>query len=99
MLEFFSSETSWLTMTNIALGAVTLACLIAVARTAIMELADRARAKAGARAGWQDDHAFVFSDLGITMADGGEPIDEWERKSRKPSGEKDEPEHPASGPQ
>ena len=95
MQEFLSSETSWLTLTNIALGVVTLACLIAVARTAFMELAERARSKANASQ-WQDDHSFVFSDLGITMADGGEPIDEWERRSRKESDGKNDADPPAS---
>ena len=44
MIEFFESETSWLTLTNIALGVVTLAALVAVARTAVLEIADRVRA-------------------------------------------------------
>jgi len=71
----FESETLWLTVTNVALGAVTIICLFVVGRIAVREIGERVRARAAvlSRA---DDHAFVFSDLGITMADGGEALDE-----------------------
>ena len=96
MIAFFESETSWLTVTNIALGVVTLAALVAVARTVVLEIADRVRAKERVPV-WQDDHAFVLSNLGITMADGGEPIDEQKLAQKQPKGNAAKPEDPAAG--
>lgn len=65
------SETFWLNFTNIALGLVTLVCVIAVAAGVVHELAQRtARARRPA-----DDHAFETPELGLTMADGGKRVD------------------------
>jgi len=65
------SETMWLNFTNIALGLVTLACVIAVAAGVVHELGHRlSHGKTLA-----DDHAFETPELGVTMADGGERID------------------------
>ncbi|MGB2869798.1 MAG: hypothetical protein WBD36_15195 [Bacteroidota bacterium] len=75
MSEFFESEAVWLNITNAALGIVTLACLILVGRAVFQELVARAR-KAVHIPVEQDDHAFDIESLGITMADGGEPINE-----------------------
>jgi hypothetical protein len=97
MQEFFESETSWLTLTNIALGVVTLACIVAVARTAFMELAERARSRARIPA-WQDDHAFVLSDLGVTMADGGDAVDEWDPRANTKAIDPNRPDSPAADP-
>ena len=75
MSEFFDSESMWLNLTNAALGLVTLACLIMVTRAIVQELL--AKAKKAVRVPVEhDDHAFNIQALGITMADGGEPIDE-----------------------
>lgn len=72
MFVIENPETFWLNVTNIALGAVTLICLIVVGRAAIVELLARARKRATVMA---DDHAFDIAGLGVTMADGGERID------------------------
>lgn len=72
-IEFLDPATRWLNITNLALGIVTLACVVAVVWGAAVELIERARARAAAIA---DDHAFVVRGLGITMADGGERTDE-----------------------
>jgi len=68
-------DTFWLTFTNIALGLVTILCLLVVAGGVVRELLHRRaqRALAGA-----DDHAFATPALGVTMADGGERVDERE---------------------
>jgi hypothetical protein len=65
-------ETFWLNFTNIALGLVTLACVIAIAGGVVRELLLRWER----RAALGDDHAFATPGLGVTMADGGERIDE-----------------------
>ncbi len=65
-------DTFWLNFTNIALGLVTLACVLAIAAGVVRELVERRRGHAAAAA---DDHAFVTPELGLTMADGGKRID------------------------
>ena len=65
-------DTFWLDFTNIALGLVTLLCLVVVVIGVVRELGHRyARGKKLA-----DDHAFDTPELGLTMADGGERMDE-----------------------
>jgi hypothetical protein len=65
------SETFWLNFTNIALGLVTLVCMIAIVAGAVRELGHRfAHHRKLA-----DDHAFHTPELGVTMADGGERVD------------------------
>jgi len=64
-------DTFWLDFTNIALGLVTLVCVIAVLAGVVHELSQRfARRRRLA-----DDHALETPELGLTMADGGERID------------------------
>jgi hypothetical protein len=66
------ADTFWLNFTNIALGLVTLVCVLAVAEGVLQELGHRlVHGKKLA-----DDHAFETPELGLTMADGGERIDE-----------------------
>ena len=70
------SETLWLNFTNIALGLVTLACVLAIVAGLVHERADRRRKRiARNRDAAADDHAFVTPELGPTMADGGRRID------------------------
>ena len=69
-------DTFWLNFTNIALGLVTLACVLAIVSGLVHELASRRRRRtAGKRDAATDDHAFVSPELGLTMADGGTRID------------------------
>lgn len=70
-------DTFWLDFTNIALGLVTLACVLVVAAGAFADLRRRLRAREHAAA---DDHSFATPELGVTMADGGEPVDEHETR-------------------
>lgn len=70
-------DTFWLNFTNIALGLVILACGLAIAGGVARELLLRWQRRAVASA---DDHAFATPGLGVTMADGGERVDE-----RKPA--------------
>jgi len=66
-------DTFWLNFTNIALGLVTLACVLAIASGVARELFVRWQQRAAASA---DDHAFATPELGLTMADGGKRIDD-----------------------
>ncbi len=65
----------WLNVTNIVLGFVTLACILVIGYAAIHEIRERARATQTAEL---DDHSFVITGLGITMADGGSKKEEDE---------------------
>ena len=76
-------STYWLTLTNVALGVVTLICCGAVVFGIVQELAARRKKRAAlARLDHEvsdlvaayDGHAFPVPGLGLTMADGGEPI-------------------------
>jgi hypothetical protein len=84
-------STYWLTVTNIGLGVVTLLCCVAVAFGVAQELAARRKKRASMSkldgevadlvAGF-DGHAFNVPGLGITMADGGEPLKPEPREKR-----------------
>jgi hypothetical protein len=77
-------STYWLTVTNIALGLVTLICCIAVGIGIVQELAAKRRKSASLSridtevadlvASFGDGHAFHIPSLGVTMADGGEEL-------------------------
>jgi uncharacterized membrane protein len=71
-------STYWLTITNISLGVVTVLCCLAVAFGVVQELAARRKKKAAEAAGlapsFSDGHSFGLPQLGLTMADGGEPV-------------------------
>ena len=70
---FAYDEVFWLNVTNLILGLVTLSCLLVIGYAVIRELREHARATARA-AERVDDHAFVVTGLGVTMADGGEKL-------------------------
>jgi hypothetical protein len=81
--------TYWLTATNIALGVVTLICCAAVAVGIFQELAaKRKRSSTMSRLDHEvadlvasyDGHAFHVPNLGLTMADGGDPVGKKEEK-------------------
>lgn len=90
MSELFTSETGWLNLTNAVLGLAVIVCLLAVGRVMIQELhawaAKRARTSIV-----DDDHAFNLESLGITMADGGERINELPRHIKRTAVHPDDP--------
>ena len=77
-------STYWLNFTNAALGVVVLICFIAVGIGVVQELAARRkRARAIDRevtdlVAAYDGHSFHVPSLGVTMADGGEPLEKKE---------------------
>ena len=76
-------DTFWLNFTNIALGLVTLLCVLVIAGGVVRELLVRWEHRS-AVAG--DDHAFATPRLGVTMADGGERIDRAENEPPQKKG-------------
>ena len=73
VLEVSDPSTYWLTFTNIALGVVTLMGVIVVIIGVAQELAARHR-KQAAMERLDEVHTFHVPALGVTMADGGEPV-------------------------
>jgi hypothetical protein len=83
-VNWSDSQTLWLNLTNLALGLVTLACVLVVGYSVLLEVRERARRRAAAAGidhemreliGAFDDHAMHVPELGLTMADGGEKIE------------------------
>ena len=68
------TEVLWLNLTNAGLGLATLAGIATLAWAAIRELRERATAHAPVRD--LDPHAAFIPELGLTMADGGEKLEE-----------------------
>ena len=82
-------STYWLTITNVALGLVTLICCAAVGIGVLQELAARHKKKAAMSkldhevadlVASFDGHAFNIPGLGVTMADGGEELGKKEER-------------------
>ncbi len=70
-------DVTWLNETNAILGGITLVCVVVVAAGVFRTLMEKFRARAHSR------RVFVFQELGATMADGGEPLDDKGSKRRK----------------
>ena len=70
-IDWNDPQTMWLTLTNVGLGVVTLVCVIAVAYNIVSELWIRNHATQTNEA-----HVMHVPELGWTMADGGEPIEQ-----------------------
>ena len=66
----------WLNVTNAALGAVVLVCCIVVAVSVVREILQRRRRRAQATQNLDQELQDLVNsyELGLTMADGGEPI-------------------------
>jgi len=82
-------STYWLTITNIALGLVTLICCVAVGIGVAQELAAKRQKKTALSrldsevadlVSSYDGHAFHIPTLGVTMADGGAKIEKKEKR-------------------
>jgi hypothetical protein len=84
-------QTYWLNITNAALGVVVLLCVAAVAIGVLQELYARRKLRTNALdrevkdlvASYGDKHAFDVPGLGLTMADGGEPVDPKKERDRR----------------
>lgn len=76
-------QTLWLNLVNLSLGIVTLICIVAIGYGLLLDI--RARVRKPAREHSADGtitelmrsfdgHSFDMPGLGLTMADGGEPL-------------------------
>jgi hypothetical protein len=83
---FELSETFWLNLTNYGLGVLCAVCWILMLGGVVKAVAER-RQRALATVIQFDDHAFHVHDLGLTMADGGEPVDSTQPTAQPSSGD------------
>jgi hypothetical protein len=74
MFNWSDPNTFWLNITDIVLGVVTLACIGFVAQAAFREVYARLASRVQNRM-QHDTHALTLPELGLTMADGGEPLE------------------------
>jgi|GEM_PF-422557 len=83
-VNWSDSQTLWLNIVNFSLGLVTLVCIAAIGYGVLRDLRDKARKRAVGRVTDREvtelvsglgGHAFNMPGLGVTMADGGEPLD------------------------
>jgi hypothetical protein len=75
------TEILWLNLTNAGLGLATLAGIGVLAWSVVRELAERAKSRVPTHA--LDPHSAFIPELGLTMADGGEKVDEDEEKAKE----------------
>ncbi len=76
MTHLIVPDTIWLTVANIFLGVSTFACFLAIAGAVVGEVTLRLRARRQLRKGGGAAHSLLVTELGIRMADGGEPVNE-----------------------
>lgn len=72
------TEVLWLNLTNAGLGLATLAGIVALGWAAVRELRERAKGRVAVHE--LDPHSAFLPELGLTMADGGEKVEEDEEK-------------------
>jgi hypothetical protein len=72
-VDFNDPQTLWLNLTNIALGIVTIACVGMCGFAAWRDVVE-AMVRARQRRPVHRQLTLVIPGLGVTMADGGEPV-------------------------
>jgi len=83
-VNFSDAETFWLTVTNLALGVVVLICVGVIGWGVVSHFVEKARKRPAAPAPADDLdremremlHRYEDPALGLTMADGGEGLDQ-----------------------
>ena len=82
-LDWTDPRTLWLNVTNVVLIAVTLICVAVVAYGVMRELWVRLRHRIPILMRETGDmHVRHMPDLGLTMADGGEPLPKAGKRAR-----------------
>lgn len=83
MFDFTDPNTVWLNLTNLGLGLVTIIAVVVVGVTIAREITERIRLRVPATQP-DESHELFLADLGLTMADGGEPVNGAERPEDAP---------------
>jgi hypothetical protein len=75
MIDISDPQTFWVSTTNVVLGIVTLCCAALLGSVVVNELLERWVGRVlGSTA--TDPHTIGVRELGLTMADGGERVDD-----------------------
>jgi hypothetical protein len=74
MFDPSTPDAFWLDITNAALGVFCALCLVAIAWAVVRDLLDKQAERSRERAD-SPSHILQSPELGLTMADGGRPID------------------------
>ena len=77
MLGLTRPDTLWLISVNILLGLAIIMCSVLIAMNFLKEIKKRKRQKSD-QSKVPDDYLNGLKDLGVTMPDGGEKIDEMD---------------------
>lgn len=73
-VDWSDPQTMWINLTNLAMGIFVLLAVSGVAYAFVGDLRDKIKARANSRAlASLGSHGFFEPELGLTMADGGEP--------------------------
>jgi hypothetical protein len=76
MFALLISDEAWLNGTNALLGIVCAVAMVAIGGALFHDILLKVREKAASRRFAFDSHTMHVPELGLTMADGGEPVDE-----------------------
>jgi hypothetical protein len=79
MISLGDPGTFWLNLTNVGLGVVTLVCCVVVGRAMFQDLTAHMRQRSADRADVKLE-LFSHPQVGLTMADGGEPVKKDSKK-------------------
>ena len=79
MFDIKDPEAFWLNVTNFGLGLLCVICFFLVVGSVVHELVARRRRVLG-EVFQLDPHALRMPELGLTMADGGEPLEKEGQK-------------------
>ena len=82
MFDPSTPDAFWLDITNAGLGVFCLVCLVALGWAVVRDLRDRHHAREVEEA-QNSFHVLHLGELGVTMADGGRPVDEPSTETRK----------------
>ena len=91
-VDWSNAETLWLNLTNLGLGLIVIACLAVVGRGVWGDLKERSKFRTRVKSvdremeGLLGGHILQTPELGVLMADGGEPVKGQKASSKdKPS--------------
>lgn len=82
MISLVLPDTLWLITVNILLGLAIIVCSVVIAMSLLNEIRKHRRGKKE-EAQVPDDYLKGLKDLGVTLSDGGEKIDEMDEERER----------------
>jgi hypothetical protein len=86
MFDPSTPDAFWLDVTNAGLGVFCALCLVAIGWAIVHDLRDKAHARAIEKT-QSTFHVLQSPELGLTMADGGKPIEQGSETTREEKSE------------